>query len=47
MHRSPFRNIRNMKKQGNVTPRKVHNSSISESKDIEMLKSQTKNLKKI
>jgi hypothetical protein len=27
---------RNVKKQGNMTPPKVYNSSIAESKDIEM-----------
>jgi hypothetical protein len=32
------RKIRNMKKQGDMTPAKCHNSSITELKDIEMIK---------
>jgi hypothetical protein len=37
MSTSELRNTRNMKKQGNMTPPKAHNSSKTESKDIEMV----------
>jgi hypothetical protein len=35
-----LRNTRNMKKKGNVIPTKIQNSSITEFKDTEMVKSQ-------
>jgi hypothetical protein len=34
MNKSHFRDTINMKKQGNITPPKFHNSSIAQSKDI-------------
>jgi hypothetical protein len=37
MCKSQLRNIRNIKKQGNRTPLKVHNTLITESKDAEII----------
>jgi hypothetical protein len=47
MYKSQLRSIRNMKKQDNITPPKVHNSLITEPKDIERLICQMKNSKSI
>jgi hypothetical protein len=44
MHKSQHRTRRNVRKQGNMTPSKVHNSSIVESKDTEIVE-MTNNLK--
>jgi hypothetical protein len=38
MCKSQLRNTRNMKNQGNMTLPNVHNSSITECKDVEMPK---------
>jgi hypothetical protein len=40
MCKSQLRNKRYVKKQGNMTPPKVHNSLITESKDTKMVKCQ-------
>jgi hypothetical protein len=40
---SQTRNTRDMKNQGNMTPPKVCNSSVTESKDIEMVEIPAKN----
>jgi hypothetical protein len=37
MHKSQHRNIKNMKKQDNMTPANTDNCSITESVDIEMI----------
>jgi hypothetical protein len=45
MGKLQFRNTRNIRKQGNVTPPKVHHSAITEFKDIEMIEISGKNSK--
>jgi hypothetical protein len=47
MHKSQPRNTRNRKKKGNITPPKVHKSTITKSKDTEVAEMADKEFKMI